>query len=730
MKLAGIGIFFLILFSLVLPATWAAPFSDLPADHWATEAVKRLSEKGLVEGYPDGAYRGIRAASRYEMAMVVARLVAKMETMIDSLKPPPPEVTREDLDTIRALVNEFKNELDALGVRVTRLEDMAQSLQARVQELEKVKIIGAYQSVFSSQGLTSTDNRSQAMGAADFTQLSFKPYNAPVMTSGSALTMRGRLETVAALSPQYAAGLHLGAYNATGFNNSVQYYGVTAPYLNNSFTGNANNLTVTMDQAWVRHHPTNILGIVGEFNPTHMADYMLKGQPNPSTIGPSYLPLYGIDISRKFVSPFFVPEMTYEILGARLPGNPYANWLWGAHIGKEDKVWKGGINYYKVSNDEFGAGFLGAQGLPFGPTGAFTGLRNLWTGTGIFNPQTGAASVGPQTQDTWGLDLSYTFKHGWKASVLYSGTNYQPTRTNGLTAADSLFSIGASGPVWRTALNVEYFSVGPKYDPFVAPMNLPVASPTLFYQVPYFTVYNGFYQLHDTIRFPNNRQGIRADLTVPLYGRKLSYGQVTAMYQGLEQVRASTLAGAPPNAGGNLTEVGFTEHFFDTLPGQASSPTVPRGRIDHWAGMVNLNLPYNFKLMAGHFDWNMRRNTADFNNIELKERVSFVNLTYPLKYTLRDKVNVEAGFVNVDVQGKFFATVRDNFDFVQSAPVVGVTWKHTNPPDTGVSLSLRYKFLNQRDRTSPTLNPAINAGGFGMGDWNGTQAIAELKWEF
>lgn len=55
------------------------PFADTPANHWAYEAFTQLAAKGLIQGYPDGTFKGDRTMTRYEMAMVVARLLARIE---------------------------------------------------------------------------------------------------------------------------------------------------------------------------------------------------------------------------------------------------------------------------------------------------------------------------------------------------------------------------------------------------------------------------------------------------------------------------------------------------------------------------------------------------------------------------------------------------------------------------------------------------------------------------
>src|ERR1700722_3888908 len=68
-----------VLTMMIAPAASAPMFPDLPQEHWAKDAVAALAAKGLVEGYPDGTFKGDRAATRYEVAMVVARLLAKIE---------------------------------------------------------------------------------------------------------------------------------------------------------------------------------------------------------------------------------------------------------------------------------------------------------------------------------------------------------------------------------------------------------------------------------------------------------------------------------------------------------------------------------------------------------------------------------------------------------------------------------------------------------------------------
>lgn len=85
----------------------ANPFEDVPVDHWAYDAVAQLAADGVIEGYGDGTYRGDQAITRFEMAQMVARAMAKgggNKALLDKL------------------AAEFADELNNLGVRVANLE--------------------------------------------------------------------------------------------------------------------------------------------------------------------------------------------------------------------------------------------------------------------------------------------------------------------------------------------------------------------------------------------------------------------------------------------------------------------------------------------------------------------------------------------------------------------------------------------------------------------------------
>ena len=88
----------------------ANPFSDVPAGHWAYDSVAKLAAAGVVDGYADGAFDGDKLMTRYEMAQIVAKAMAK----------------GADCDKLAA---EFADELDTLGVRVAKLEKGADAVK-------------------------------------------------------------------------------------------------------------------------------------------------------------------------------------------------------------------------------------------------------------------------------------------------------------------------------------------------------------------------------------------------------------------------------------------------------------------------------------------------------------------------------------------------------------------------------------------------------------------------
>lgn len=108
----------------------ANPFADVDTSSWAYQAVSQLSDQGVVDGYPDGTFKGDKNVSRYELAQIIARLMAKEGSLNDSQKA-----------AVRKLSAEYAGELQSLGVRVTELEKKTGNLstitELRVQDIPR-----------------------------------------------------------------------------------------------------------------------------------------------------------------------------------------------------------------------------------------------------------------------------------------------------------------------------------------------------------------------------------------------------------------------------------------------------------------------------------------------------------------------------------------------------------------------------------------------------------------
>lgn len=116
MLLMGIGVAFA-----------ASAYDDVPTDHWAYNALDYLTQRGVLEGYPDGFFKGDRTLTRYEFAQAVARLLDTIGQQNAD------EQIRIMADTLRA---EFSDQLAELGKQVGDLSNKVNDMEGRVGDLE------------------------------------------------------------------------------------------------------------------------------------------------------------------------------------------------------------------------------------------------------------------------------------------------------------------------------------------------------------------------------------------------------------------------------------------------------------------------------------------------------------------------------------------------------------------------------------------------------------------
>jgi hypothetical protein len=133
------------------PVKAQEPFKDLDRNHWAYQAVVDLQQKGILIGYPGDYFKGKRTLTRYEFAIAIRRLLDHLPTTeaaagpagpqgpagdVGPAGPPGPGIDQSELDNVKKLVDEFKNELQGLGVRVG---DIEKRLDALTKDVDAIK---------------------------------------------------------------------------------------------------------------------------------------------------------------------------------------------------------------------------------------------------------------------------------------------------------------------------------------------------------------------------------------------------------------------------------------------------------------------------------------------------------------------------------------------------------------------------------------------------------------
>ena len=124
------------------PAAQVPTLTDVPAGHWAKDAIDKIVAKGIILGYPDGTFRGTQNLTRYEAAVIVARLLDQIaQGTVTTTMGTTTTVGGEELTALQNAVQELAADLAALGVRVTDLEANSVSqddfarLEAQVNDL-------------------------------------------------------------------------------------------------------------------------------------------------------------------------------------------------------------------------------------------------------------------------------------------------------------------------------------------------------------------------------------------------------------------------------------------------------------------------------------------------------------------------------------------------------------------------------------------------------------------
>lgn len=119
--------------AFTVPA-FANPFTDVPVKHWSYDAVTKLAQAGVVDGYGDGTFKGDKTVTRYEMAQIVAKAMTK-------------SLNADQKAMVDQLSKEFATELNTIGVKVEGLENQIDNMvkisgDARVRYTDAGELLG------------------------------------------------------------------------------------------------------------------------------------------------------------------------------------------------------------------------------------------------------------------------------------------------------------------------------------------------------------------------------------------------------------------------------------------------------------------------------------------------------------------------------------------------------------------------------------------------------------
>lgn len=101
------------------------PFDDVPQDHWSRTAIVDLVNKGVIKGYDDNTFKGDQKITRFEMAQMVAKAMANEN------------LSKEDKQELDKLQKEYHDELDNLGVKITKLEERSSNMKFNMNLTQK-----------------------------------------------------------------------------------------------------------------------------------------------------------------------------------------------------------------------------------------------------------------------------------------------------------------------------------------------------------------------------------------------------------------------------------------------------------------------------------------------------------------------------------------------------------------------------------------------------------------
>ena len=170
---------------------FANPFTDVPTKHWSYDAVNKLAQAGVIDGYGDGTFKGDKTMTRYEMAQIVAKAMTKT-------------LNADQQASVDKLSREYAAELNTLGVKVDGMQNQIDKM---------VKVSGDVRLRYSNVG----DGTDGSIGSSDLAN--YNPNNS--RPSGDTTNLRARVAFDGKVNDNLSFNTRLSSnFNPSGNNSS------------------------------------------------------------------------------------------------------------------------------------------------------------------------------------------------------------------------------------------------------------------------------------------------------------------------------------------------------------------------------------------------------------------------------------------------------------------------------------------------------------------------------
>ncbi len=657
-------------------------FQDTPEQHWALEAVTRLAQKDLIKGFPDGTFRGGLATSRYEVAYLLEKTLAYLEEHEEIL-------SEDDLNNLHALMNNYRQELKALDYRTETISERIKQLERTLDDLESIHYHGEVEVQATFQSFHNTGNvENDRAIPVDY------PRGRPLF-NGTGFTVEGVFGLEAELGESWNTDIEFSAFSGQGSEGVDAYWGLDAFFLNSPWTagsiGNGDNShnpysRVVLDHATIQHENSGLSITLGAFNDDldRYSHIVYGGQPNPAFFGTRFMPSYGFEVTDDIQ--LSNSMIDWEILLTKLPSSAYREspgsdellenaaldtYMYGGNLGLDFEAGHIRLNYLHSFTDSSESDYDRiAEAGGIGPYSQFDLAQDLFFEEYLYgaNPSdtTLLALTLDHTFDLDSLKLNFSGSYGYSHSSVLGwatggggvlGDDFIRTQGEEVSNSGNALRLGVGFDLFDDSLSLtaDYLSVDGSYDPIGRQYPYIAEMPGIYQTFPFIHRPRSQWFLHDTERYPHNREGFELGLD---YRFNEDRGGLQAQYLSYQQRDFGWEGGAREHL--------FIDPVFTAVDGDVAGNQ--RGDITG----LDLGFEYDFGTLSTSLGWQQysyqREAALANNNIDFDHTL----ISLELQAHLSDDFTLIGGGEIAEANGVYLSPTGDtNLDHSQFIPYLG-----------------------------------------------------------